>query len=52
MNPLRIYGFLNRALEPILATAIYPASHDDSSVNSFLPMLIRGELSFRQGFPC
>ena len=28
------------------------ASHDGSSVNSFLPMAIRGELSFPQGIPC
>jgi hypothetical protein len=28
------------------------ASHEGSSVNSFLPMPIRGELSFPQGFPC
>jgi putative DNA primase/helicase len=27
-------------------------SHDGSSVNSFLPMAIRGELSFPQGVPC
>ena len=28
------------------------ASHEGSSVNSFLPMAIRGELSFPQGIPC
>jgi len=28
------------------------ASHEGSSVNSFLLVLIRGELSFPQGFPC
>jgi hypothetical protein len=31
---------------------ICPASHDDSSVNSFSADAIRGELSFPQGFPC
>jgi hypothetical protein len=33
-------------------SVICPASHEGSSVNSFLPMPIRGELSFPQGFPC
>jgi hypothetical protein len=28
------------------------ASHEGSSVNSFLPMAIRGELSFPQGISC
>jgi hypothetical protein len=37
---------------PILGAVMSPASHEGSSVNSFLLMLIRGELSFPQGFPC
>jgi hypothetical protein len=37
---------------PIVGAVMSPASHDDSSVNSFSADAIRGELSFPQGFPC
>ena len=36
----------------VLGAVMSSASHDGSSVNSFLPMAIRGELSFPQGIPC
>jgi hypothetical protein len=36
----------------VVGAVMSSASHEGSSVNSFLPMAIRGELSFPQGIPC
>jgi hypothetical protein len=40
------------AVVNVSSAVMSTASHEGSSVNSFLPMPIRGELSFPQGFPC
>ena len=45
-----IKGYFGVAL--VVGAVMSSASHEGSSVNSFLPMAIRGELSFPQGIPC